>query len=445
MSIEILMPAVGAGVSHGKIIQWCKNVGEHVTAGDVLAEIETDKAVIELEAFDDGVLTQILVEAGDEEVPVGQAVAILSGAEQGAAEAEPAVNAPLAHCDATSSVAFAGEPHTAQQAQTTHPAQQVKTTSEPTLAELQTRPYFASPSARRLARTMDVDITQVQGTGPQGRIVRVDIERVAQQQRARVDTSSRAAGTLPVHPASQVVAASGRVGAGTQVVQGEATAHTNMRKTIARRLQEAKQTIPHFYLSIDCNMDKLMAMRQELNAKRTDVGKLSVNDILVFTVARAVERVPAINRQWAAEAMIQNSAVDVSVAVSTDTGLFTPVVRDAAHKSLSQIAADISALVQKARAGRLRPDEYEGGTLTVSNLGMFGIKEFSAIINPPQAAILAVGAVTPQPIVKDGVLAVANIMNITLSADHRVIDGAVGATFLAELRALVETPYLLLT
>lgn len=430
MTIEILMPAVGAGVTQGKILQWCKSIGDKVTAGDILAEIETDKAVIELEAFDEGVLQEILVEAGSDDVPVGHPVAILASNEAGGDAPQAAVQAPAQRTPQAS--ASVSEP--------------------PAAAPPVHRPaYFASPSARRLARELDVDIAQLEGSGPGGRIVRVDIERAANSTARQTAAASSQGSILAAAPSpaqSNIPAAApspvqGNVA--TTALQRTTIPHSNMRRTIARRLQEAKQNIPHFYLSLDCKMDNLLAMRKQVNAHRDLASRFSVNDILVYATARAVAKVPAINRQWSPDALIQNDSVDISVAVATDAGLFTPVVRNADKLGLFDVSTELSRLIDKARNGRLKPDEYEGGSLTVSNLGMFGIKEFSAIINPPQAAILAMGSVSPQPVVEDGELTVAQLMNITLSADHRVVDGAVAARFLKQLKTFLETPYLLLT
>lgn len=406
MTIEILMPAIGSGTTQGKIVQWLKKEGDRVSVGDILAEIETDKAVIDLEAFDDGVLETILVNAGDADVAVGTAIARLS--------------VEAASGDAVVSLV---EPPALDASHKNEPTQNAVETDEAHSAKH--RGYVASPSARRLARELDVDIAFIEGTGFGGRIVRIDIERAAVGVEQHVDVLKQSDETTSI----------------------KSIPHTTIRKTIARRLQEAKQQIPHFYLSIDCSMDAIMAMRGQLNAEvdaSKDTAKISVTDILVFAIARAVRHVPEINVRWTDEVVIQNAAVDVSVAVSTEKGLLTPVIKNANQKSLGEIVQSLKGLIEKARAGRLKPEEYEGGSITISNLGMYGIKQFSAIINPPQAAILAVGAVMKQAVVKDDVLGIGHVMNMTLSADHRAIDGAVAAKFLAELKGLLESPYRML-
>ncbi|PLC53312.1 branched-chain alpha-keto acid dehydrogenase subunit E2 [Pollutimonas nitritireducens] len=390
MTIQVLMPGAGAGTSHGKIIQWLKQKGDKVSAGDILAEVETDKAVIDVEAFDEGVLQEIVVEAGDVEVAAGEVIAILSNSVQD----QPKDIAP--------------------------------TTAFPR--------HFASPSARRLARQADVDVTTLKGSGPGGRVVRVDVEAAATFA-ACVPAPTSAPST--VRPSSTPESST----------HAQRIPHSTMRKTIARRLQEAKQQIPHFYLTVDCRMDAAWDMRAQINAILAGSGQrlnITINDVLVYVVARALARVPDVNVRWAADAMQQNSGVDISVAVSTDKGLVTPIVRDADRKGLVEISREVDALVDKARAGRLAPADYEGGGLTISNLGMQGIKAFAAIINPPQAAILAFGAVEKRPIVLDDALSIARVMTVTMSADHRAIDGAAAARFLAELKGLFETPYSLL-
>ncbi|NYT84159.1 dihydrolipoamide acetyltransferase family protein [Pollutimonas harenae] len=383
MTINILMPGVGAGTSYGRIVQWVKKKGEHVAVGDTLAEIETDKAVLELESFDEGVLQDIIVNAGDEEVASGSVIAVLS------ASAGPLV--------------------------------QVTATSPEPTGKLNRQ--FASPSARRLARQLDVDIATLRGSGPKGRVVRIDIEQAAAQAPSISDKKV-------VMPAVASTPA-------------ELVPHSLMRKTIARRLQESKQQIPHFYLTVDCRMDALLLMRAHINQdisrlKRT--AKITINDILVYAVARAMERVPDVNVRWTEQAIERHGTVDISVAVAAEKGLVTPVVRNAQQKNLETISKELLELVSKARSGQLAPADYEGGGLTISNLGTHGVKVFSAIINPPQAAILAFGAAEKRPIVQDDTLAIGTLMSVTLSADHRAIDGAVGARFLAELKSLLEAP-----
>jgi pyruvate dehydrogenase E2 component (dihydrolipoamide acetyltransferase) len=425
MTIKVLMPAVGAGTSHGKIVQWLKKEGDRVAVGDILAEIETDKAVIELEAFDEGTLQNIVVDAGVEEVAVGEVIALLSSlSAKEPAQQETAKSVPEWK-EATNSVPA--------QIGTALPNEPVR--------------HFASPSARRLARQMDVEISTLHGSGPRGRVVRVDIENAAAAMRDRPAeaTPFAPAGSAALAPTAQGRSSEADSSASSAPVQR--IPHSAMRKTIARRLQQSKQQIPHFYLTLDCRMDAVLAMRAELNHNELGVDqplKITINDILVYAVARAMAKVPDVNVRWTDEAIERNSTVDISVAVSTDSGLLTPIVKDAQRKTLGTISEDLSRLVHKARSGRLAPAEYEGGGLTVSNLGTHGIKAFSAIINPPQAAILAFGAVEKRPLVLDNALTIGSLMTMTLSADHRAIDGAVGARFMAELKASLEAPYRLL-
>lgn len=423
MDIEVVMPAIGAGTTQGKILQWLKQSGDTVKVGDILAEIETDKAVIELEAVDSGVLDRIHVQAGDAEVPVGDVIATLlrasapagAGAASGRAQAHAAEAAPAVAASA------------------------------PIAAELAPRPaprpayrLFASPSARRLARIMGVDLNTLSGSGPNGRIVRVDIEQAAGQ----VSHSA---------PDSAVLGDPQRQAAVPAAPSASLTPHTPMRATIARRLVQSKQQIPHFYLTVDCRMDAMMAAREHLNGNaqaRSGSGssstasptRYSLNDLLLLAVARAAQRVPEVNAQWTDDGVLRHEHVDISVAVALDTGLITPILRNAAALGLSGLSRQVRLLTEQARAGRLRPEQYEGGSLTVSNLGMHGVKSFAAIINPPQSVILAAGAVTRQPVVQGDALAIGHVMSLTLSADHRVVDGAVGARFLKEVRHFLEHP-----
>ncbi len=403
MDIEVVMPAIGAGTTQGKILQWLKQSGDTVKVGDILAEIETDKAVIELEALDDGVLDRIHVPAGDTEVPVGDVIATLM---RKGAGAQPPANPPPAAAPVSAPIA-APAPVAAVAA----PADARSGLAEHRL--------FASPSARRLARALGVDLHALAGSGPNGRIVRVDIENAA-----------------AARPAQSAPAFAVPAGAALQP-------HTPMRATIARRLVQSKQQVPHFYLTVDCRMDAMMAARAALNARgqaAPEPVRHSLNDLLAMAVARAAARVPAINAQWTDEGIARLAQVDLSIAVALDSGLITPIVRNADRKSLSEISAEIAQLAEQARRGRLRPEQYEGGSLTLSNLGMHGVREFAAIINPPQSVILAAGAVVRQPVVDGDDIRVGHVMSLTLSADHRVVDGALGARFLGAVKQLLENP-----
>lgn len=431
MAVDILMPGVGAGTTHGKIIQWLRQVGDAVTVGDIVAEIETDKAVIELEVFDDGVLSEILVDAGDQEVAVGERLAVI----------ETATGAQLAAGGAAGSMRRQEVESPADQAPPDRSGDAAPVTARAASAGGAPQPaaraapqpvdrVFASPSARRLARELDVDLASLEGSGPKGRIVRVDIERANAASPAAHPVSARP----PEAPAETI-----------PTPQAETVPHSSVRKTIARRLQESKQEIPHFYLTIDIEMKRLMKLRKRLNTLLEESGeslRLSLNDMLAYSAGAAVAQCPNINVRWTADALEKHSQVDISIAVATPKGLITPVVRDVARKKLSDVARELHALIERARAGRIAPPEYEGGSITLSNLGMYGVREFSAIINPPQAAILALGAVEQRPLVKHGKVKVADIMTVTLSADHRAIDGELGARFLARFKQLVERPVL---
>jgi pyruvate dehydrogenase E2 component (dihydrolipoamide acetyltransferase) len=383
-----------------------------VKVGEVIAEIETDKATLDLETAASGTLGKILVQAGTEGVRVGAPIAILLGAgeklDAGATILAPAAPPPAAAPQS------AARPHAAP-----------RVPAAPAPAQTGGR-VFATPLARRLARDAGIELTTITGTGPGGRIVKTDVEAARARSGARPGSAAPAARQ-----------------AGLQPMPWQATTrlpNSNVRKVIARRLLEAKQAIPHYYLTIDVELDALLALRSRANG-RPDAGeKLSVNDFVVKAIALALRQVPAANAMWTDEAILRFETVDVSVAVATDGGLMTPVLRDADRKSISATSRELKALAAKARGGKLKPEEFQGGGFTVSNLGMYGIRQFAAIINPPQSAILAVGAAEQRPVVRDGAVTVRTIMTCTLSADHRSVDGAVGAQFLAAFRAYVEEP-----
>lgn len=419
MAHLIKLPSVAADADAGTLHQWLKQEGDTVAVGEALAEIETEKAIVEINAEQAGVLGRIVVQAGPASVPINTVIGVLLApgedasaidkalAEHGAqAAAQPAVAQPAAAPAAATYAA--ATPTTASS--TAAPAARDATADAPAPGTRR----FASPLARRLAAQWHVNLLDVQGTGPRGRIVRRDVE--AARDRA------------PVAAAPQASRAAGR-----------RVPHSGMRRAIARRLTESKQQVPHFYLTVDCRMDALLALRAQAN--QGGAVKLSVNDFIVRAAALALREVPEVNASWHEDAIEFHAGADISVAVATDGGLVTPIVRDADVKPLSAIAAEIVELAGRAKVNRLKPEEFTGGSLTVSNLGMYGIKQFAAIINPPQAAILAVGAAERRPVVDDnGDLKAATVMTVTLSADHRVVDGAVGARWLAAFRALIEAP-----
>jgi len=418
MPIQILMPALSPTMSEGTLARWLKNEGDAVKSGDVLAEIETDKATMEFEAADDGVLGKILVAGGTAGVKVNQPIALLlaEGEDKSAlAEAPPAAKP----------AAAAMPPPPAQPAAAPPPA----------AASSPEGRVFASPLARRLAAESGLALDRVAGSGPHGRIVKADVE-------AALKAGPQPA-TQPAARPAAVPALVPQAGPGPFEPAYVEIPNSSMRKIIARRLTEAKQTVPHFYLSIDCDVDALLAVRGDLNA-RSEVYKLSVNDFVVRAVALALKKVPAANAAWGEEAIRRYTDIDISVAVATPTGLITPIVHHADRKGLAEISNEMKALAAKAKDGKLMPEEYQGGGFTISNLGMYGIRDFAAIINPPQGCILAVGAGEQRPVVRNGALAVATVMTCTLSVDHRVVDGVVGADFLAAFKRLVEDPLAML-
>ena len=398
MPIQILMPALSPTMTEGTLAKWLKGEGDSVESGDILAEIETDKATMEVEAVDEGVLGKIMIAEGSEGVPVNTVIAVLLEEGEDASALDGMDAAPAA------------------------------STGER---------IFASPLARRMADQAGLDLTGVGGSGPNGRIVKRDIEAaLSGAVPTPGPTAAPAAAAVPAaRPAPQPV------GAYTEVP------NTTMRKVIAQRLSEAKRDIPHFYLSVDCEIDALLAMRQDLNARSPEgeaAYKLSVNDFVVRAVALALRQVPTANATWTKNAVLLYTAVDVAVAVATPGGLITPVLRDADNKGLAAISNEVRDLAARARDGKLVPEEYQGGGFTISNLGMYGVKDFSAIINPPQSCILAVGAGEQRPVVRDGALAIATVMTCTLSVDHRSVDGAIGAEFMAAFKRLIEEPLTML-
>ncbi len=421
MAIDITMPALSPTMESGTLAKWHIKVGDTVKPGDVIAEIETDKATMEVEAVDEGVVAEILVAEGAEDVAVNAVIARLSGEGE---EARPAPRAASAAAPAT-----AAEPAAAPA-----PAP-LAAPAAAALALTGTR-NIASPLARRLAQLAGVDLAGVKGTGPHGRIVKADVEAAAGKAAAPVAVAPAALAPAAAAPAPVASAPSAPTD-----VPFEAVKLSNMRKTIARRLTESKQQVPHFYLTVDVRLDALLKLRGDLNKALEAQGvKLSVNDMLLKAQALALAQVPNANVSFAGDQLRKFSRVDISVAVAIPGGLITPVIRDAANKRLSVIATEMKDLAARAKDGKLQPTEYTGGTASISNLGMYGIKQFDAVINPPEGLILAVGAGEKRPYVVDDALAIATVMSATGSFDHRAIDGAVGAEFMSAFKALVENP-----
>ena len=409
MPIAIKMPALSPTMEEGTLARWLVKVGDTVRSGDIMAEIETDKATMEFEAVDEGVIASIDIPEGSEGVKVGTVIATLAGEDEPAKPAAaPAPKAAPAPAPAPVALPAAA------------PA--------PAVAAKGDR-IVASPLAKRIAADRGVDLAAVKGSGPNGRIVKVDVE------------SAGTAAPAPAAAAKPAAAAALAAPVPDFGIPFEAEKLGNVRKVIARRLTEAKQTIPHIYLTVDVRLDALLKLRGELNkALEADGIKLSVNDLLIKALAKALVRVPKCNVSFAGEELRKYSRADISVAVAAPSGLITPIIVDAATKAVAQISTEMKTLADKAREGKLQPHEYQGGTASLSNLGMFGIKQFDAVINPPQAMILAVGAGEQRPHVVDGALAVATVMSVTGSFDHRAIDGADGAQLMQAFKSLVENP-----
>ncbi|MFC4347643.1 pyruvate dehydrogenase complex dihydrolipoamide acetyltransferase [Kordiimonas lipolytica] len=442
MAIEIFMPALSPTMEKGTLAKWLVIEGDTVESGDVIAEIETDKATMEVESIDDGTVAKILVEEGTDDVPVGKLIALLAEEGEDAKDVEVPSDAPKAEAPQPEVKAEAASEVAAKKeaAPVTEKVASTPVNGQITDADTSDR-IKASPLAKRIAKQEGLDLSAVAGSGPHGRIVKRDVEAALEGGAAAMPAPAAAA---PAAAASAAPVAAAEYGPHDDIPYREERL-SNMRKTIAKRLTESKTTVPHFYLTIDCEMDKLMAQRKDLNAKLADSGvKLSVNDFIIRAVALALKKVPAANVQYAGDKMYWYERADISVAVAIDGGLVTPVVRGADNMGLAEISSTVKDLATRARDGKLMPEDYAGGTFSISNLGMYGIKEFGAVINPPQGAILAIGAGEQRPVVKDGALAVATVMSCTMSCDHRAIDGAVGAEFLAAFKGYIEDPITML-
>jgi len=447
MSIQILMPALSPTMTEGAVARWLKKEGDEIHSGDVIAEIETDKATMEYEAVDEGRLGKIIVPEGTQGVKVNQPIAVLL--EEGEdASALADVAAPKSGNGAAEPKAAPAEASAAPSPQPSPPAGRGRREAAgggaaPQAGEGQpaARPdgarIFASPLARRMAELAKLDLSTITGSGPQGRIVKADIDaalsRGAPAPLARAPLPPQAPAARPPQPAPQPFVP----------VTGDPPftqkPHSQMRRIIARRLTESKQNVPHFYMTVDCEIDELLRIRKVLNEGQEGLN-LSVNDFVIRAAALALRRVPAANASWSDDAIILWERADIAMAVALEDGLITPIIRGADLKGLQQIAAESKDLAGRARAGKLKLEEFQGGTFSISNLGMFGIKEFAAVINPPHGCILAVGEGAPRPVARDGQLAVATVMSCTLSCDHRAVDGAVGAQFMRVFKRLIDEP-----
>jgi pyruvate dehydrogenase E2 component (dihydrolipoamide acetyltransferase) len=417
---DILMPALSPTMTEGKLARWLKKPGDPVQPGDVIAEIETDKAMMEVEAIDEGTMGEIKVPEGTEGVAVNAVIATLVGGdEQPAPKKAEAPKAP--------------EPQPQEAKATEAPAPKPAINGH--AAAPKGSRIVATPLARRLAKQAGIDLSGIAGSGPHGRIVKADLDKAPAKAPASAPQTAGAALAKGLD-ARQFADALG--------MKYELRPNTSFRKTIARRLTEAKQTIPHFYLTLDCKIDALLDLRKKLNASAGEVGKVSVNDFVIRASALALRKIPDANVSWSEEGILAYQDADVSVAVATPNGLITPIIKQADTKSLRQIGAEMRDLAARAREGKLKPAEYQGGTFSISNLGMYGIREFAAVINPPQSCILAVGNGEQRAVVENGELKAATLMTCTLSVDHRAVDGALGAEYLSAFKALIEDPYSLL-
>jgi pyruvate dehydrogenase E2 component (dihydrolipoamide acetyltransferase) len=447
MPINILMPALSPTMEKGNLAKWLKKEGDKVKSGDIIAEIETDKATMEVEAVDEGTIAKIVVPEGTADVPVNQVIAVLAGegedvksaaAGAGAPAPKPQATAPAPQAQGSAPKADAPKPAPVQAAA---PKPQAAPQPAPSGGRV-----FASPLAKRLAKEAGIDLSRIQGSGPHGRIIQRDVEG------AKSGKGLKSAGAPAAAPSAPSIAPSmsdQQIRALFEEGSYEVVPHDGMRRTIAQRLTQSMQTIPHFYLTMDCNIGKLMDAREEINAaapknkEGKPAYKLSVNDFVIKALALALQRVPDANVSWTETGTLKHKHSDVGVAVAMPGGLITPIIRHAESKSLSTISNEMKDFAARARARKLKPQEYLGGTTSVSNLGMYGIKDFTAVINPPQSTILAVGAGEERAIVKNGKIESAQVMSVTLSCDHRAVDGALGAELIGAFKTLIENPLMM--
>ncbi|GAK32896.1 acetyltransferase component of pyruvate dehydrogenase complex [Iodidimonas nitroreducens] len=456
MPIEILMPALSPTMEKGTLAKWLVSEGDTVASGDIIAEIETDKATMEVEAIDEGRVGKILISEGTEDVPVNDVIAILleEGEDESALEgagggakkdaAKDQEGAPKVEARKTEAPKSGSKSDDSDSGESKAPP-------APETAEGER--IFASPLARRLAQQAGLDLTAITGSGPKGRIIKADIDAAKEGGAPARADQPKAASADKAAPAEKA-AAGPRAGAGAVDAPGfvppadipyDEVKLSGMRKVIAKRMTQSKSHVPHFYLTIDVSLEKLMAQRKDLNARLEGEGvKISVNDFIIRASALALKKVPAANAMFAGDKAYLFKRQDISVAVAIDGGLITPVIRDAGAKGLATISREMKDLATKARDGKLMPEDYQGGTFSISNLGMFGIREFGAVINPPQGAILAVGAGEKRAVVVDDAVAVKLMMSVTLAVDHRVLDGAIGAEFLAAFKGYIEDPMTML-
>ena len=448
MPINILMPALSPTMEKGNLAKWLKKEGDKVKSGDVIAEIETDKATMEVEAVDEGTIAKILIPEGTQDVAVNDVIAVLAG------DGEDVKSASAATSSASPKTAPAPQPPAAAKppappspppaaAPSAKPAPQAMAAPAASGANGHGR-IFSSPLARRLAKESGIDLGRITGTGPHGRVIARDVEE------AKSGKGLKAPAGAPAAPAIVPALSDKQVLALFEPGSYEIVPHDGMRRTIAQRLTAAAQTIPHFYLTMDCEIGKLLAAREEINAaapkdkEKKPLYKLSVNDFVIKAMAIALQRIPDCNVSWTESGMLKHKHSDIGVAVAMPGGLITPIIRKAETKSLSAISSEMKDFAVRARARKLKPDEYQGGTTAISNLGMYGIKDFTAVINPPHATILAVGTSEERAVVRAGKIEAAHMMSVTLSCDHRAVDGALGAELIGAFKLLIENPVMMM-
>ncbi|MBU6463407.1 MAG: pyruvate dehydrogenase complex dihydrolipoamide acetyltransferase [Bradyrhizobium sp.] len=455
MPINILMPALSPTMEKGNLAKWLKKEGDKVKSGDVIAEIETDKATMEVEAVDEGTIAKILVPEGTQDVAVNDVIAVMAGDGEDVktAGAAPQQQKTEAKAEAKSEAKPEPKPEGKQETKAEAPKQEaalVKTArqapaSAPAAAQGNGHDrIFSSPLARRLAREAGIELARIDGSGPHGRIIARDVEQAKSGGGGLKPSPAALAGAGAASMSDKQILALFEPGS------YEVVPHDGMRRTIAQRLTASVQTVPHFYLTIDCDIGKLLAAREEINSaapkdkEKKPVYKLSVNDFVIKALAIALQRIPDCNVSWTESGMVKHKHSDIGVAVAMPGGLITPIIRKAETKSLSTISAEMKDFATRARARKLKPDEYQGGTTAVSNLGMYGIKDFTAVINPPHATILAVGTSEERAVVRNGKIEVAYIMSVTLSCDHRAVDGALGAELIGAFKMLIENPVMMM-
>jgi pyruvate dehydrogenase E2 component (dihydrolipoamide acetyltransferase) len=453
MPINILMPALSPTMEKGNLAKWLKKEGDKVKSGDVIAEIETDKATMEVEAVDEGTIAKILVPEGTQDVPVNDIIAVMAGdgedvkAASAGAAAAPAPKPAEAPKPAAAAPAAAPAPAPAPSAAPApKPAAPAPQPAAPAAQANGHARIFSSPLARRLAKEAGIDLARITGTGPHGRVVARDVEEAKSGKGLKAPAAAPAATGPSIAPSmsdKQILAL-------FEPGSYDVVPHDGMRRTIAQRLTASIQTIPHFYLTIDCDIGKLLVAREEINAaapkdkEKKPLYKISVNDFVIKAMAVALQKIPNCNVSWTESGMLKHKHSDVGVAVAMPGGLITPIIRKAETKTLSAISNEMKDFAARARARKLKPEEYQGGTTAVSNLGMYGISHFTAVINPPHATILAVGTSEERPVVRGGKIEVANMMSVTLSCDHRAIDGALGAELIGAFKQLIENPVMMM-